>query len=172
MIQIHLVIASLFLPLMLMMPLTGSLYLWGVRGTDVKTEAFRAPGTPPQGAAEQEDFFRQKFRDAGVDYDFEYVRGRGTDFTFRPTSKLHYTASVENGDIVFTRIDPSWLSRMTELHKGHGPVLMRWFESAFGVALILVTLSGLWLAVTVPVYRKQTLISFLVGVVVIAVCLI
>lgn len=171
MIQIHLVIAALFLPLMLLMPLTGTLYIWGVRGEDVKAEAFRARGTPPGEREAQEAFFREKFREAGVDYDFEYVRGRGRDFTFRPASKLHYTASLDGEEIVFTKVDPSLLTRLTELHKGHGPVLMRWYESIFGIALILVTLSGLWLALTVAVYRRTTLISFGIGAAIVLFCL-
>ncbi|MBX3018158.1 MAG: hypothetical protein KF767_09740 [Bdellovibrionaceae bacterium] len=172
MIQIHLVIAALFLPLMLMMPLTGTLYIWGFKGSDEKVEAFRASGPVPEGKEEQEAFFRQKFKDAGVDYDFEYIRGRGSDYTFRPVTKLYYTASASGEEIVFTKVDPSLLLRMIELHKGHGPTLMRWYESIFGVSLILVTLSGLWLAFTVPTYRKTTLISFAIGAAVIAVCLI
>lgn len=171
MIQIHLVIAALFLPLMLLMPLTGTLYIWGVKGTDEKAEAFRTSGLVPEEKDAQEAFFREKFKEAGVDYNFEYVRARGAEYTFRPQSKVYFTAKAEGDALTFTRHDPALLTRLTELHKGHGPVLMRWFESAFGIALILTTLSGLWLALTVKAYRMTTLVSFSIGTAIMLFCL-
>lgn len=171
-IQFHLMIASLFLPLMLMLPATGALYIWGVKGTDQQAEAFRTTGVIPADTETQEAFFREKFKEAGVDYDFEYIRVRGADYTFRPQSKVYFTAKAEGENLTFTRHDPALLTRLTELHKGHGPVMMRWFESAFGVALILTTISGLWLAVTVKAYRSTTLISFAIGSAIMLFCLI
>lgn len=170
--QIHLIIASLFLPLLLLMPLTGSLYLWGFSGTQEKTEAFRFAGSIPTEPEAQERFFREQFKAQGLDFDFEYIRSNKNDFVFRPTSRVHYSASLENNEIIVSKIEPSLLKRLSELHKGHGPVMMRWFESLFGIALILTTLSGLWLAISVPAYRKASLISFAVGTLIIAVCLI
>jgi len=172
MIQIHLVIASFFLPLMLMMPMTGTLYLWNFKGEVKQTEVFRMTGPVPDEQKEQESFFRKQFQERGIDYDFEYVRVGTDEFTLRPVTRDHFVIKKAGDELVFFKVEPSLLKRMIELHKGHGPVAMRWFEAAFGISLILITLSGLWLAFTVPAYRKQTLISFALGVAVIAFCLV
>lgn len=172
MINVHLIIAALFLPLLLMMPMTGALYIWGFKGEVKKTEAFTISEPVPTETKEQEAFFRKHFAAQNLDYDFEYIKVNKTDYIFRPASRVHYLGATVDGNVVMTKADPSLLARLIELHKGHGPVAMRWFESIFGICLVLVTLSGLWLAVTVPTYRKATIISFVIGASVIAVCLI
>lgn len=171
-INIHLIIASLFLPLMLLMPLTGSLYIWGYSGAIEKAEAFRISDSLPEGEKAQEDFFREQFKKNNVDYEFEYIRFGKNDFTFRPTTRVHYSAVREEGGVVMYKMAPTLLKRLSELHKGHGPRLMRSFEAIFGIALILVAISGLWLAFTVKTYRRTTLVSFAVGTAVILFCLI
>lgn len=172
MIYLHLVLAALFMPLMLMMPFTGAAYLFGFQGEQTKTEAFRVTAQVPDDEAAREEFFRAEFAKQGVDFDFEYIRATATDFIFRPATRVHYTASKKEGELVFTKVEPTLLKRMIELHKGHGPRIMRLFEAIFGIALLLVTLSGLWLAWTVKPYRKATLISFAVGVLALAACMI
>ncbi len=160
----HLILAAFFMPYLLLMPTTGSLYLLGFPGTEVKTEAFRINGEVPAETEAQENYFREQFRQQGIDFNFEYIRGTSTNFVFRPTTRTYYTATKnESGEIVFTRVEPNLLKRLIELHKGHGPQAMRWLEIAFGMGLILITLSGLWLAWTVKPYRKAALLSFVGG---------
>jgi hypothetical protein len=172
-IQIHLVLASVFMPLMLMMPLTGTSYLLGFKGTEVKTEAFRTSENVPEDKNTHRTFFEEQFKKQNLDFGFEQIKESGSDFIFRPSSRVHYMASKSaEGGLIFTKIEPNLLKRLIEIHKGHGPQLMRYFEMAFGFALILTTLSGLWLAFTVPAYTKSTLISFGVGALVIVLCLI
>lgn len=174
---VHLSLASLFMPLLLMMPFTGVMYILGFKGEQKVAEAFRIPAaTIPADEAEREDFFRKVFAANAVDYSFSYIRAGGKEFTFRPTSRTHYVAAVsdagEKAEIVFSKVEPNLLKRLIEVHKGHGPVAMRWFEVAFGIALIFTTFSGLWLAWTVQPYRKATLVSFGLGALIIALCLI
>ena len=168
MINIHLVLASFFLPYLLLMPLTGSLYIWGFTGDQQKTEVFRITDAVPEDKDAQETFFREQFAKNGARTDFEYIRSNKTDFTFRPTTRDHYMASREGEGLTVYEIKPTFLRGLIEMHKGHGPVYMRWLQSVFGVFLILVTLSGLWLSITVPAYRKATLIAFAGGLLVIA----
>ena len=174
---VHLSLASLFMPLLLLMPFTGVMYLLGYKGDQSSVEAFRmAAVSIPADEKAQEAFFREAFAANSIDYSFSYIRGGGKEFTFRPTSRVHYVAKVsDSGDkseIIFSKVEPNLLKRLIEIHKGHGPIAMKWFEVAFGLALILTTFSGLWLAWTVKPYRKATLISFGLGALVIALCLI
>lgn len=175
MINIHLVLAALFMPLLLIMPFTGASYILGFKGDQAKTEAFRiTTATLPENTKEKEQFFRDEFKKQNIDFDFEYIKDAGKTLIFRPTTRVHYVASIEKdaNEIVVTKVNPTWLARLIELHKGHGPTMMRWFEAIFGLALILTTLSGLWLAWTAKPYRKITLISFAIGCSVILICLI
>lgn len=173
MVNVHLILAALFMPLLLMMPLSGGLYLLDVKGDQQKTEAFRIPlSEVPADKSVQEAFFRDQFKKQSLDFDFEYVRSTETDFIFRPTTRTHYVATKAGEDLIFQKIVPDLQKRMIELHKGHGPRMMRWFEVLFGLALILTTLSGLWLAWTVKPYRRTTLISFGIGLAFLILCLI
>lgn len=172
-INLHLILAALFMPLLLMMPLTGSLYILGYQGDQVKTKVFSVNASIPSDENEKEVFFREQFLKNEVDYKFEYIRSSKTEFIFRPTTRVHYVATqIETNQYDVFRVEPTMLKRLIELHKGHGPRAMRWFEVAFGIALILTTLSGLWLAWTVKSYRTITLVSFSIGVLVIFTCLI
>ncbi len=166
----HLAIGCYFLPLMLIMPLSGALHIWGVAEDQEKTEAFRVEAIVP--ATDQESFFREQFKKQSIDFDFEYIKSSKSDFIFRPTSRTHYVATQEGSQLIFTKVTPNLNRRLMELHKGHGPQLMRRLEMIFGIALIFVALSGVWLAVSSKGYRKVTLISFSVGLVTILVCLI
>lgn len=174
---VHLSLAALFMPLLLLMPFTGAMYILGFQGEQTKGEAFRIPAVAiPEDEVERETFFREVLKANAIDYSFSYIRAGKNEFTFRPTSRVHYVATVldsaEIPEIVFTKVEPDLMKRLIEVHKGHGPVAMRWFEVAFGLALILTTISGLWLAWTVKPYRKATLISFGIGSVIIALCLV
>lgn len=172
-INIHLILAALFLPMLLLMPLTGALYILGYKGDAVKTEVFTINANIPSDSKEQETFFRAKFKEAGIDYNFEYIKMNKNEYIFRPQTKLHYIATKQEADqIVFTKIEPNFLFSSIELHKSHGPLMMKWFQVGFGLALILTTLSGLWLAITVKAYRVPTFISFAIGCLVIFLCFI
>ncbi len=172
MIYLHLGLASLFMPMLLLMPFTGAMYIWGFKGEETKTAAFKLTETIPAEVAEQSSFFREQFKKAGIDYNFESVRVAKADVLFRPQSRDYYVANLaEGGEWTMSKVEPTLLRRLIEIHKGHGPNLMRIFESIFGIALILTTLSGLWLAWTVKAYRSVTLVSFGVGAAIIAACL-
>lgn len=163
MVQIHLVLAALFLPFLLLMPLSGALYLLDQKGDQVKENVFVVSGTPPEDQQAQEKFFREQFSKNNIDYDFEYIKTSPTDYLFRPTSRTYYVATPIDGVLTMQKVKPTLLKRMLEIHKGHGPQLIRIFEIAFGFSLLLVAFSGIWIAYVTPKYRKSMLISFAVG---------
>jgi hypothetical protein len=170
-IQAHLIMGSLFLPLMLLLPLSGVLYLSDLEGEMTKTEAFRIAELPPEAPADQESFFREQFKKQNIDYKFESLRARGDEFNFNPRGYTHYVVSKENGGLVFYKVVPSFLKRLNELHTGHGKEIMRVYEVLCGFAMILIALSGIWLAATAKAYRKPMLISFSLGCAIIIYCL-
>lgn len=165
-IKIHLLLAGFFLPYLLIMPLSGTLYLLGEKGSEIKTLAFSVNKLVP--SDNKEEFFRQIFKDQNANYDFEYIKGDSLNFLFRPTTSTYYQAKVSGETIHFYKVEPNLVRRLVELHKGHGPQFMRYFEIAFGIGLILITLSGIWLAFVVRDYRHSMGIATLIGVFIVA----
>lgn len=163
--NIHLVLSALFIPFLLIIPLSGSLYLLGVKGEVNKTEVMRVEAQVPAELKDKEAFFKTFFAEQKIDFDFEYIRETPAELIFRPTTRDYYTATVKDGSITLFAVKPSMLAKLMELHKGHGPQKMKKLEAAFGISLILILLTGLWLALTVPKYRKLTVISTMVGLV-------
>lgn len=159
--NLHLILSGLFIPFLIIIPLSGSLYLLNVKGTAEKQEVLRVHTLNP--IEDKEVFFRSLFKDNQIDFDFEYIKENPNELIFRPANRVHYTARIVDGEVIVTKITPSLLNRLMELHKGHGPRIAKYYEAAFGISLILLLLTGIYLAWTVKSYRKIIGVSFLVG---------
>ena len=140
-IWIHILLAGAFLPFFLILPLSGSLILLQEEGELTKTVAFEVE----REFTSDEKEVRQIFKDQGIDYDFDYIRGRGDRFMTRPTTRPFYEVEKKDGKMVFTKAEPSLLRILKEVHFGHGPKPLRTFEMIFGFAFLLVNISGLFL---------------------------
>ncbi len=162
-INIHVGLAAFFLPYLLLMPLSGVFYLLDWKGSEQKSTAFEIQGFAPSSETEADTFFREQFKKQGSNYSFEYLKKNGDGFLFRPTSQNYHTATKTETGYRVELVQPNITRRVIELHKGHGPRFMRTVEIAFGIALILVTLSGMYLSLTVAAYRKLTFGAFGVG---------
>jgi hypothetical protein len=105
--------------------------------------------------------------EAGIeDFGFSYVITRGDTLYTRPTSRLYYGLKVDGDSITVTRNEPSFVKKLQELHFGHGPSLYREFQKVFAAGMVFIILSGLWLGLSSPRLRRNTLISVGAGVVV------
>lgn len=163
-ITLHLGLASVFLPLLLLIPLSGGLYLLDYDGKVAKTEAFQIGDALPDGNSDNiEDFFRRQFKAQNIDFDFEFIRVSGDNYTFRPSSRAHYMATKSAGGFTVYKMEPDFFRRLIEIHKGHGPRVIQWLQIAFALSVILVSISGIYLAVTVPAYRKILITGFVAG---------
>ena len=165
-VKMHLALASLFLPFLLLIPLSGGLYLVGEKGEQIKTEAFKIEANIP--SENQADFFRQQFKERGLDFDFEEIKSSGIDLTFRPSSRVHYMATMSDNGATVYKLEPDLIRRLMEIHKGHGPQLIKWLQTAFALAIVLVTLSGFYLAINIPAYAKTMGICFGLGLLLVA----
>jgi hypothetical protein len=74
--------------------------------------------------------------------------------------------SVTGDRVTVTRNEPSLQKKLQELHFGHGPSLYREFQKVFAAGMVFIILSGLWLGLSSPRLRKNTLLSVGAGVVV------
>lgn len=179
-IQLHLILASLFMPFLLLMPITGILYLLGEKGSEEKTLIGSVELKPEQLSSLNGDLslavplFKVFFEEQNINYDFESIKKLSAqEFNFRPSTREYYNLKItsNNSTATLTRVNPDLLKKLIEVHKGHGPQALKIFEIAFGIGLLLTTISGLWLAWTIKAYRTATLGSFAVGSLIIVLCL-
>lgn len=164
-ITIHLYLASFFAAAVLLVSISGGLYLLEYKGSTVETEVAtlsQAAHTLPNPASK--DDVNALLAAAGVsNFNFEYVRQSGTQAVTRPTSKTHYRLKTGMSDIVISRVEPNLQARMMELHKGHGPRGFKTFQKAFALGMLFIILSGLWLGLSSPRLRRNTSFAASVG---------
>jgi len=166
-IRLHLWMASFLSVILLMIAISGGLYLFGFKGT---TETMQI--TPPAEAhldASSENLeaeVRALLSLVNSDYDFEYIKQGGNNLLTRPTSRTHYEIDIGALELKITRHDPDWIKTIVELHKGHGPLLYKRFQQFTAAGLVFILLSGLWLGLSSKGLRKQSLLAMGLGVVV------
>lgn len=167
-VKTHLILASLLMPFLLLMPLSGVFYLLDIKGETVNEFSFVVSEPIPFEAEAKIQFFREQFKKNNIDFEFESIKDAGKELIFRPTTKLYYTAIlIPENDIRVYKSKPNLVKKLIELHKGHGPKILRILEIIFGISLITIALSGVWIAVITKPYRKPMLISFSIGAIVI-----
>lgn len=171
--QIHMYIAAFFAPAVLLVAISGGLYLIGVKGeVDQETIYSGNAVTIDTRSTTLDQDVAALLAKAGVtDYEFEYVKVKGKQLYTRPTSAEHYIIDLRAKGLDVIHARPSLQSRMIELHKGHGPSAFKIFQQVFAVGLILMILSGLWLGISAARLRRSTLLTVGAGTVVFALLL-
>ena len=162
-VKIHLILAGFFLPFLIIIPLSGGLYLAGEKGSFEETKDFVLKEKLP----EQKDLFEKRvweiFREQGISYQFEYARMRQDGADLRPTSKPHYRIRYKNDETQFIFVEPNIWAHLMELHKGHGPRAFKWLQIFFALGLLSIGISGVYLAFSVTTHRKPLFISAAFG---------
>lgn len=163
-INIHLYLAAFLAPMLLLVAISGGLYLLNIKG-DVTRESVTLPAGSmlDTNAPTLEADVRALLVEAGIDHDFEYLRVGGNKVVTRPTSREHYQFDLNAVGLSATRNTPDLQGRMMELHKGHGPGLFKDFQKVLAVGLMFIVLSGLWLGLSARGLRNKTLLSTAAG---------
>ncbi len=161
--NIHLYLAAFFLPFLLLMPITGVSYLLGEKGAKLSKVEFVVNETPPLEKKEQDEWIKNQFKINNIDFEWEYIKPNGKDLILRPSSVDHYILSVEDNQTEFIKIEPNLLLKLIELHKGHGPKLFKTLEITAGIALILITISGVFLSFYSRSLKKKFLLPLAIG---------
>lgn len=172
-ITIHMYLAAFFAPAVLLVAVSGGLYLAGVKGK-VEQEAIYSSSnaTIDSKSASLHTDVAALLAVAGVEsYSYEYVKVSGATLYTRPTSSDHYIIKLNESGVEVIHARPSLQSRMIELHKGHGPAAFKTFQKAFAVGLIFIILSGLWLGISAARLRRSTLLTATAGAVIFALLL-
>ena len=163
-IKLHLYVAAFFLPMVLLVSLSGGLYLIGVKGTvTTAPQALQATAQLDFASKTLTQDVRSLLASQGLDADFEYLKISGGRVTTRPTSRDHFIFSHQGNQLVLESASPSLQSRLIELHKGHGPGWFKTLQQAFAVGLLFVVLSGAWLGLSAPALRVPTSMTMVAG---------
>jgi hypothetical protein len=169
-VKLHLWMASFLATILLMIAVSGGLYLFGEKGTTNKTKI----GIPNNVTIDLnhpllETSVRSLFQEVGIEHNFEYIKRSGAVLVTRPTSRTYYEIQLGTDALSVTRHDPDWIKVIVELHKGHGPQMYKRFQQFTAAGLVFVLLSGLWLGVTSKGLRVQTLGAVGLGLLIFAV---
>ena len=155
--KIHLYIAAFFTPMLLIMAVSGGLYLAGFEGEMKKGEPVLIPGAAliQEGDAKADEL-RAILEQAGLDSNFAYIRERGAMMQSRSTSRDFYEVKTLPAGLEITPVSPDLVAALMELHKGHGPRIFRTMEIVLSVGLVLILLTGLILGIQSPLFKIRT----------------
>ena len=141
------------------MALSGGLYLIGIKGTIDQTRIGLA-GSGEQLLAEPSiEAVQAVLTEVGVtDFEFDYVKQKGSQLITRPTTRPFYTLDVSGNDVVvqYNALTPSLQKKMIELHMGHGPVAYKTYQKIFAAGMLFIILSGLWAGLSSTKLRGPT----------------
>lgn len=155
-IKIHLYLSAFFAPFLLLMAITGTCYLLGSKGS-VEKQVVSKINSNGMDLTEQQ--VKEHISKIAPDYSYEYIKVRPGAFFTRPTTRTYYEVKKQPGnEYTIYKAKPSFLAAIIEVHKGHGPQLLKLLEKVLGIVLILILISGVWLALQLKRDRKITLI--------------
>lgn len=161
MINLHLYLSSVSLFLLLLFICSGSLHLLNIEEGESKESLGQYQTTDNLDKAGLEELFKSQLTTLKPSYRFDYMKGRDTSLMTRPTTRTYYTIDYnpsENSAEIVEHV-PNFNKRLMEFHKGHGPKASRKILAFIGLIFALTIFTGLWLGLTVKVYRKITLLS-------------
>jgi hypothetical protein len=164
-VKIHMYLAAFFTPAVLLVAISGGLYLLGIKGDVEETRIYQSGDIKINIHSDTlEADVAALLVTAGVhNYEFEYVKVKGSTLITRPSSSEHFFIKMAASGLEVVRAIPNLQSRMIELHKGHGPTAFKTFQKVFAVGLVFIMLSGLWLGVSAARLRRSMLLTTLAG---------
>ena len=157
-ISLHIWTASFFAPILVMMAISGGLYLLGIKGNVKEFPVSLETGAILDLASTHlEADVGRLLKEAGIDHQFEDVIQDGEILTTRPTSRVHYVLQVGEDGVRVTRNVPDLPKRLMELHKGHGPTAFKTLQKFMAVGLLIIVISGFVLGLSSVRLRAQVL---------------
>ncbi len=151
-------------PAFALVAITGGLHMVG-GGESVATSSISLPaGTSVDLKSKTaEDDVRAILKAANVDMKFEYLKIRGTSFETRPTSRTHVKFKPTPNGLTATLNKPNFQKAMMEVHKGHGPKILRTYHKFVALTLFLVIFGGIMIGILSKAYRRKTVAALGLG---------
>lgn len=156
----HLYVAAFVAPALILIALSGGLYLVGIKGETTRTvQDLPIGATLDFDSDTLKEDITELLRTQGVDHKFETVRSRPDGAVTRPTSRVSYAFRQTDGVLTASRVEPDLQKTMIELHKGHGPALFALYQKLVAISLMLIVLSDVWMGLTSKPLRNKTAIA-------------
>lgn len=150
--------------MILLMVISGGLYLLGVKGKVMQVDVDVPPGSVINlSSNDLEGDVRSLLKMIEPAYAFEYLKISDQTITTRPTSRAHYEIKIGPQSVQVSKSIPSVQKSLIELHKGHGPRLFKLAQKFMAGGLLIVLLSGVWLGLSSHLLRARTAIMLSVG---------
>ena len=151
-------------PAFALVAITGGLHMVG-DGESVATSPISLPAgtTVDLKSKTAKDDVRAILKAANVDVKVEYLKIRGTSFETRPTSRTHVKFKPTPNGLTATLNKPNFQKAMMEIHKGHGPLILRSYHKLVALMLFLVIFGGIMIGILAKAYRRKTLVSLGLG---------
>ena len=156
-IKLHLYLSAFFSAAIILVAVSGGLYLIGIKGSVEQAPVNILDGGRTLMADPSHNAVSQALNRAGVSgFEFEYVKQRGAQLITRPTTRPFYTLDIQEDEITVRYNEPSLQKRMIELHMGHGPTAYKRYQQVFAAGMLFIMLSGLWLGLSSARLRLST----------------
>lgn len=156
-IKLHLYLSAFFSAAIILVAVSGGLYLIGIKGSVEQTSVATLSAGQQLLADPSQSAVQEALAEVGVrDFSFDYVKQKGTQLITRPTTRPFYTLDVAGDEIVIRYNEPSLQKRMIELHMGHGPSAYKVYQQIFAAGMLFIILSGLWLGLSSDRLRRAT----------------
>lgn len=151
-VKIHLFLSAFFAPFLLLMAFTGTSYLFSYKGS-VENELVKNI----QIQYLTDEIVKNTLFSIDPSYSFEYTKGSNDKMITRPTTRESYEfIKKDNGYDVY-RVSPNFLKRIIEVHKGHGPSLLKWLQKLLGICLILILTTGIMISFKSKKHKTMSL---------------
>ena len=156
-IKLHLYLSAFFSAAIILVAVSGGLYLIGIKGSVEQTPVGTLSAGQQLLANPSKSAVESALAQAGVsDFRFDYVKQKGAQLITRPTTRAFYTLAVAGDEIIVRYNEPSLQKRMIELHMGHGPSAYKIYQQIFAAGMLFIILSGLWLGLSSDRLRRAT----------------
>ena len=156
-IKLHLYLSAFFSAAIILVAVSGGLYLIGIKGSVEQTPMGTLSAGQQLLANPSKSAVESALAQAGVsDFRFDYVKQKGAQLITRPTTRAFYTLDVAGDEIIVRYNEPSLQKRMIELHMGHGPSAYKIYQQIFAAGMLFIILSGLWLGLSSDRLRRAT----------------
>lgn len=156
-IKLHLYLSAFFSAAIILVAVSGGLYLIGIKGSVEQAPVNILDGGRTLMADPSHNAVSQALNRAGVSgFEFEYVKQKGAQLITRPTTRPFYTLDIQEDEITVRYNEPSLQKRMIELHMGHGPTAYKRYQQVFAAGMLFIMLSGLWLGLSSARLRLST----------------
>ncbi len=159
-VKIHLYFSAFFAPFLLLMAVTGTFYLLGYKGSVEKEKITSVLVTH---AKLNEDSIRSYLKEIDPEYTFEYLKTSSGLIMTRPTTRMNYEFKQSGDQYTIYRVKPNFLKSIIEVHKGHGPKILKGLQTILGVSLMIILVSGMLIAFATKRDQKPTLILMSAG---------